>query len=142
MTEPSSLIDEAASSLSKLHDLCLGFGFGAPPDSYSVLGVVNELVFLYEKLADEQSQKFGNSQRKRLTRKVNEAKSHRSLRELKKTMAECEKESFLAVELEQGQEIDAMQEYELYVAIMRAVQEAIRYGISVNSSVRNQESHS
>lgn len=132
-------LQQASTAMGELHSLCLGFGKGGTPDSHSVLGIVNELVFLYGKIAEEQARKFGGSQRKRIKRKVEEAKQHRSLRELKKTIAECDKESFLAVGDEYGHEIDAMEEYELYVGFMKAVQEAIRFGISVNSSIRSQE---
>lgn len=137
-----SHLTEAVTAMKTLHDLCLSFGRGIPPDGYSVLGIVNDLVYLNGKIAEEQAQKFGGSQHKKLTRKIEEAKQHRSFREMKKTMAECDKEAMLAVGEEYKTEIDAMEEYELYVAMMRAIQEAVRFGISVNSTVRQQESQS
>lgn len=128
-----------AQKLNDLHQLCLGFAESRTPDSYSLLAIINDLVQLYAKLAIEQSQKFGNSQRKRINRKMEEAKNHRSFRDLKMTLSESDKEAYMSVQTQLEEETQALEEYELYVALMYSVKEAIRFGISVNTSVRNQE---
>jgi hypothetical protein len=138
-TSPS-LAQQAADAMHKLHSICLGFGNGSPPDGYSVLGIVNDLVYLRGKIGEEQARQFGGSQRAKLTRRIQEAKQHRAFRELKKTMAECEKEALLAVGEEIGKEIDAMELYELYSAVQSSLDQAIRFGISAASAVRKNES--
>ncbi len=122
--------------MQKLHSLCLGFASGSPPDSYTVLGIVNDLVYLRSKVAEEQARQFGGSQRARLTRKIAEAKQHRTFRELKKTIAESDKESMLAVGEEFKAEIDSMETYELYFALLGSLDRSIDFGRSAASAVR------
>lgn len=134
-----SAITDAQAAMIQLHSLCLGFGKGSPPDLYSVMACVNELVKCHGDLSQESASKFGGMERKKIARKVSEAKHHRSLREAKKTMAEADKESFALSVAEFYEQVDAQEEYELYQAFLRSLDNAIRYGISVQSTIRGQE---
>jgi hypothetical protein len=143
MYEPTiieqSSTDKAVEAMQKLHSLCLGFSTGSPPDGYSVLGVVNDLVLLRGKIGSEKARKFGGKERKKLTRRIAEAKHHRSLRNEKKTMAECDKEALLAVEEELTYEINAMEEWEDTETLLQSIDSAVRFGISAASAVRENE---
>lgn len=135
-----NLYAESSAAMKRLHDLCSGFGNGSPPDSYSVLGLVNDLTYFYGRIAEEQAKMFGGSQRARLQRKIEEAKHMRSFRDAGKTLGDAEKDAMLATGEEYGKEIDSMEAYELGVAYMQSLDRAIRFGISAASAVRNQES--
>jgi hypothetical protein len=85
---------------------------------------------------------FGGKERKKITRRIAEAKHHRSLRNEKKTMAECDKEALLLVEEELTNETNAMEEWEHTATLLQSIDSAIRFGISAASAVRENEKRS
>lgn len=132
-------IQEATDAMVKLNEICMCFDEDKSPSWYAVMSLLNKLVNSRRKVGIEYSQKFGGGQRKKLQRKRIEAKAHRSFRDAGKKLAECASEAFEAASNEYDEEINALEEYENYAEFLRSMDNAIRYGISVQSSISGQE---
>ncbi len=131
--------------MDRLHKLCIGFDHSQPPRLYEILGVENELVSIRKKVGDEKAKKFGGSIRKKIERKMEEARQHRLLRgdtKIKKTMAECDREAQLAVGEEYNKEANSLEEYDLYDTLLESLDRAIYFAGGAASAVRNQETSS
>src|SRR5438128_1490974 len=121
-----TLLEEAKGAMLDLAELTSGFGRGAPPDPFSVLGYQSNLVRLYALLGQEMSRKFGTKENAYLSRKLAQAEQHtRGRIDLKLTSKDSEEFAFRQVKKQYEEEIRQLEEFELHKIFLKSLQNAL-----------------
>src|SRR4051794_20757846 len=116
------LLDEAKQALLDLSELTEGIARGEPPDVHGVLGFQSRMVRYHALVGEEMARKFGAKERAYLTRKIEQAQQHQHGRvALELTSKDSEERAFGEVRKLYEEEIDRMEEFELYRVFLKSL---------------------
>jgi hypothetical protein len=120
-----------------LSELTEGTARGLPPDVHSVLGYQSRPVRYHTLVGEEMAKKFGGKERMYLTRKIEQARQHiHGRRDLNLTGKDAEERAVQEATALHVEEINRMEDFELYRVFLKSLQTAFEHTRSIVSFLK------